>query len=423
MSDTPADRTTSFLNRRQFVGQSLAGMSLLTSGVSLLAQEKPRSSLIKSIEPEVLFNGRTGNDRWFHPRACVVPGETGNSVLMTMQSISGSDVFGPVHWTISEDEGQTWSDPQLIPGLGRQEFNEDLEVGVCDVTPQFHPQTNTTIAMGHNVYYRNNVLARPQLSRWPVYTIRNAAGEWSMPRKLDWDDPRGAFIYTCNCGQRLVLDNGDLLIAITYGPTEKSARSISTIRCTFDGEEINAVETGNALHNDVKRGLLEPSLTRYRDKYYVTIRAEDERGYVAASDDGLQWESQQAWCWEDGEPLTMSTTQQHWLEHSDALYLVYTRRDDTNAKVIRYRAPIYMAEVNTDTLRLKRETEVVVLPLSGDPKNDPRGVALMGNFNTTNLNPQESWVTVGEHRPAGGYRGDTLLARINWSKPNRLLTD
>ena len=47
MSDTPADRTTSFLNRRQFVGQSLAGMSLLTSGVSLLAQEKRAHALTR----------------------------------------------------------------------------------------------------------------------------------------------------------------------------------------------------------------------------------------------------------------------------------------------------------------------------------------------------------------------------------------
>ncbi|QDU81773.1 hypothetical protein Pla110_35230 [Polystyrenella longa] len=412
---------SSFPNRREFLAQSAAAMALLSAGQLATAEQKENSGLIKSIESEILFNGRSGESRWFHPRACVVPTGQQDEVLMTLQSISGSDVFGPVHWTLSKDGGKSWSDPELISGLGRTPFDARHEVGVCDVTPQFHPQTNTSIAMGHNVFYRDGVLARPQLNRWPVYTIRNAEGAWSTPRKLTWEDPRGAFIYTSNCGQRVTLENGELLIPLTYGATVDEARSISTIRCQFDGEDITVVETGNALHNGVKRGLLEPSMIHYGDKFYVTIRAEDERGYVAVSDDGLQWEEQQAWSWEDGEPLVMSTTQQHWLEHSDALYLVYTRRAEENAKVIRYRAPIYMAQVDTQTMRLKRETEQVVLPLLGDPKNDPRGVALMGNFNITNVSPDQSWVTVGEHRPFGGYRGDTLLARINWSQPNQLV--
>ncbi|MEZ6048543.1 MAG: sialidase family protein [Planctomycetaceae bacterium] len=408
-------------SRRQFLIQSGLGLTAFAISDSLKAAPANSTSLVKSIESEVLFNGRTENHRWFHPRACVVPGTDHDSVLMTMQSITGSDVFGPVHWTESLDQGKSWTTPELIPGLGRREFDATHEVGVCDVTPQYHPQTQTTIAMGHNVYYRNQVLANPQLNRWPVYSIRNAEGAWSQPQKLHWDDPRGAFIYTCNCGQRLVLENGDILIALTFGADIKQPRLISTIRCTYDGSEIKVTESGNTLENSVKRGLLEPSLVAYGNRYYVTIRAEDDRGYVAVSDDGLNWEPQVPWCWEDGEPLVMSTTQQHWLEHSDALYLVYTRRDETNAKVIRYRAPIYMAEVNLETMQLNRETEQIVLPALGDPVNFPKGVALMGDFNITHLNQHESWVTVGENLPYAGYKGNTLLARIKWSRPNLLV--
>ncbi|MEZ6039608.1 MAG: hypothetical protein R3C20_03830 [Planctomycetaceae bacterium] len=37
----------------------------------------------------------------------------------------------------------------------------------------------------------------------------------------------------------------------------------------------------------------------------------------------------------------MSTiTQQHWLTHSDGLYLVYTRKDESNINVIRWRSPL-----------------------------------------------------------------------------------
>jgi hypothetical protein len=44
----------------------------------------------------------------------------------------------------------------------------------------------------------------------------------------------------------------------------------------------------------------------------------------------------------------------------------------------------------------------------------------MGNFNVTNAGPDESWVTVGEWLPHKDARGDLLLARIRWSRPNRM---
>ena len=106
-------------------------------------------------------------------------------------------------------------------------------------------------------------------------------------------------------------------------------------------------KTGPAITNAKGRGLLEPSLTQFEKRFYLTIRAEDDHGYVAVSDDGLNYEPKQAWAWDDGEPLSMSTTQQHWLTHSDGLFLVYTRKDKTNAKVMRWRAPLWVAQVDT----------------------------------------------------------------------------
>ncbi|HIG80957.1 MAG TPA: hypothetical protein EYQ62_04795 [Verrucomicrobiales bacterium] len=79
-----------------------------------------------------------------------------------------------------------------------------------------------------------------------------------------------------------------------------------------------------------------------------------------------------------------------------------------------------MARVDVRTRRLIRATERVVLPLMGDGVKDPNSVALMGNFNITNAGPNESWVTVGEWMPRKNARGDLLLARIRWSRPNQL---
>ena len=71
------------------------------------------------------------------------------------------------------------------------------------------------------------------------------------------------------------------------------------------------------------------------------------------------------------------------------------------------------------TLRLHRDTERTVLPLVGDGVKQPDDVAYSGNFHPVNISPNESWVTDDEMLPKRGWKGDLLLARIRWAKPNR----
>lgn len=353
----------------------------------------------------------------------MIPGEDGGAVaLMTLQEIGGSDYFGPVHWTMSKDQGKTWTVPQPIDALGRDPVpgrDDGLKAAVCDVTPQYHPPTRTVLALGHVVFYKGNYFARDeQLSRYPVYVTRSKGGTWSQRKILRWDDPRGRHIYTNNCGQRLVLPNGNIQMSFTFGP-QADHRMVSGVRAAFDGRELKVQEVGPPLHNRKGRGLLEPSVTHFDNRFWITIRAEDGRGYLSVSDDGLNWEPKRAWSWDDDTPLDMSTTQQHWLTHSDGLFLVYTRKDSSNTNVIRWRSPLWVARVDVERRCLIKASERIVLPLVGDGVDEAEKVAIMGNFNVTNVSPEESWVTVGEWIPRDGYRGDVLLARIRWSKPNR----
>lgn len=195
---------------------------------------------------------------------------------------------------------------------------------------------------------------------------------------------------------------------------------VAGVRASFDGQRLQVRDVGPALEHKHGRGLLEPSVVQFKDRFWITIRAEDRRGYVSSSTDGLHWDEKKAWCWEDGEALEMSTTQQHFVVHSDALFLVYTRRDSMNEQVLRWRSPLWIAQVDTERMCLRKSTEQIVLPLVGDGVNGADQVALMGNFNVTNVSPHESWVTVGEWMPRAGYRGDVLLARIRWARPNLL---
>lgn len=410
------------MNRRQLLGLGGGACAdLLTRGPLLSAAHD--GHLIRAISKHTLWRNRDGGAvTWFHPRCCMVPRTEGKPfALMTLQEIAGSDYFGPVHWTLSEDMGERWMDPAPIPSLGRRpvDGHEGLEEGVCDVVPEYHPQTDTVLAMGHNVFYRGPKFSvGDQLARHPVYTVRKPDSTWSERKVLEWDDPRGAKSYSNGCGQRVTLPDGDVLMSLCFHAGEGD-RKVVGARCRFDGDTLSIRETGPALSLKVSRGLLEPSVTRFGGRLFLTMRAEDDRGYVAVSDDGLDYGEKKAWTWDDGEPLAMSTTQQHWLTHSDALHLVYTRKDASNEKVIRWRSPLWVARVDAERLCLIRETERIVLPLVGDGVAAPDEVALMGNFHVTNASPEQSWVTVGEWKPRRGARGDTLLARLVWSHPNR----
>jgi hypothetical protein len=398
------------ITRRHFI--RAASLALIHRQTRTFAAEP---ALIESIEKVILPAPPVKGGTWFHPRACLA----GKQAFMTLQEIKGSDFFGPVHWTTSNDLGKTWSPFQPAPPLGWVPLDSGGHEGVCDVTPEFHPPSGSVLALGHNVFYKTARFDRDQPARWPIYAVWKE-GVWGPRQKLVWDDPRGSYIYSNNCGQRVVLPDGDVMMSFTFGVKDQP-RAVCGVRCSFDGKQLLVKETGPELTNPKGRGLLEPSLTRFGGRFYLTIRAEDSRGYVAVSDDGLHYEPKQAWAWDDGEPLTMSTTQQHWLTHSGALFLVYTRKDATNTNVMRWRAPLWVAQVDVKSLRLIRATERVVLPLIGDGVNAADLVPMMGNFGVANVSPTESWVTDGSWCPKAGNSGELQLTRIRWSQPNRLV--
>jgi hypothetical protein len=410
------------LKRREFIQAMTIGPAATACGMWVTGCGRQRDpELIERIESSILWPGRTEGKTWFHPRGCMIPLKPNPVALMTCQTISGSDVFSQVFWSSSTDNGRSWTAPRPIASLGRRQLPGGIEEGTCDVVPDYHAGTDSVLAIGHNVYYKDDVLIQPYENRYPVYVVGDTKGNWSERKKLEWDHPGTEGIYTCGCAQRITLENGDIILPLSYGPGERTARKVCTVLCSFNGEDLTILKSGNSFALDVKRGLLEPTLARFRGLFYMTIRAEDGHGYVSVSHDGLNWETQRPWCWENGEPLAMSTTQQRWLSHSHGLWLVYTRRSAHNVNVMRWRAPLYAAQVDTERLFLIRDSERIVFPLIGDGINDPDHVARMGNFHVVNASRGESWITVGETLPHDGWKGNTLLGRIFWDRANELV--
>ena len=184
----------------------------------------------------------------------------------------------------------------------------------------------------------------------------------------------------------VTLPDGEVILSLCFHAGECD-RKVVGVRCSFDGSTLAIKETGPALSLPIKRGLLEPSVTRHGERIFLTMRAEDERGYVAVSEDGLHYSTPKPWCWEDGTEIGNYNTQQHWLVGGGDLYLVYTRRGANNDHVFRHRAPLFIAQVDTDRLCLLRASEQIVVPEKG---------ARLGNFGVTYVSDHESWVVVSE---------------------------
>jgi hypothetical protein len=174
------------------------------------------------------------------------------------------------------------------------------------------------------------------------------------------DEPRFANA-GAGCTQRFDLPNGDILLPIYFKRPEDKVSSTTVVRCRFDGQTLRYVEHGDELSVEVPRGFGEPSLAKFGDRFFLTIR-NDVKGYVTSGPDGLRFDPPKPWTFDDGTELGNYNTQQHWVSHSDGLFLVYTRRGADNDHVFRHRAPLFMARVDPDRLCVIRATERVLVP-------------------------------------------------------------
>jgi hypothetical protein len=190
---------------------------------------------------------------------------------------------------------------------------------------------------------------------------------------------------------------------------------VTVLRCSFDGQTLACLETGEELALDGGRGLCEPSLAAFQGRYYLTLR-NDARAYITTSEDGLHFAPIRPWTFDDGSDLGSYNTQAHWLVHSHGLFLTYTRRGADNDHIVRNRAPLFVAQVDPAKLQVLRATEKALLP--------ERGV-MLGNFGAAAITPAESWVTDAEYILGGkphprGANGTVWLGRVRWSLPNGL---
>jgi hypothetical protein len=376
------------------------------------------------------FDAKT-NRCWVQARGGISP--DGFAIITTQPlRLTGSDIFYGLSCFFSEDNGRTWRGPVEQAGLRRRPMGDGMEIAICDGTPTYHAQSGKMLLTGHTVIYDNDEIVDDPRPRHTAYSVFNDVEQcWSEFKLLEMPEAESTF-FSCGSGsgQRVDLDDGSILLPVYYmspqearSPWESCFRA-TVVRCSFDGQDLEYLEHGNSLSVPEPRGLYEPSLCQFAGRYYLTLR-NDVKGYVADSDDGLNFNPPKPWCFDDGEEIGNYCTQQHWLSIGDKLYLVYTRKGENNDHVFRHRAPLFIAQVDTENLCLIRETEQVVIPERG---------ARLGNFGCLQVAADEAWVVASEwmqnelgqsgveHCQKHGSDNSIFIAKITASKTGKSFT-
>ncbi|HQH52856.1 MAG TPA: exo-alpha-sialidase [Candidatus Hydrogenedentes bacterium] len=359
---------------------------------------------------------------WSHPYLAAIPpaDHAGTPmVIMLAQKMlknDAGDYYSGSYELRTGDLSMTWSGPTAVPELAWVK-EDGYDMALSGMVPNWHPQTAKILAIGHCAMYdqTGTYIDRPG-SQWVSYTVYDPqTGAWSRGQPLG---QRGQdyFGTAASCDQWLIEPDGTVLAPVYVQPSQGARWAVAVWKCAFDGKSLSVVARGDLIARDRFRGMHEPSITKFRGLYWLTIRANDT-AFVATSRDGLHFEPPIEWKFDDGQPLGSQNTQQHWITHHEGLFLAYTRKTGDNDDVFRNRAPLFIAQVDPDERVVLRSTERILLPNRGVP---------LGNFGVNHVTPYETWVSAGEcmwpyhgKLPTDrGAEGAILVARIIWSNPN-----
>ena len=377
------------------------------------------------VENDTLLPGKE-DFRFVQSRATLLPhgeGELPGLLIVTqqMENAAAGHGYMDLFQIQSENLGLSWTEPRVLPSLKRKVINANNDERVIgDFWPKLHRKSGVVLGTGKTfTFLKGEVKGEEPKQEQVSYSVYDEnTGQWNGLNivELPERDHSGAKITEPNsgCAQRYDLPDGDILLPIRYRRGGKGRTYTSIVaRCGFDGKKLTYKEHGSEMTVDRDRGVYEPSLARFNDRYYLTLRA-DHNGYITRSTDGINFEPIREWTFDDGTPLGSENTQQHWVTHSEGLFLVYTRTGANNDHITRHRAPLFMAQVDPERLCVIRSTERILVPENN---------AAIGNFGVVDVTPFETWVVTAESpingRPAA--TGRTIIAKLYWSKPSMVM--
>ncbi|MCA9040994.1 MAG: hypothetical protein KDA65_11650, partial [Planctomycetaceae bacterium] len=263
-------------------------LCLLGSPGLVRAEETAFEPLEYEIELQPLLEHNDGHFLWFHPRVAPLPelGRAGKTAaIMTLQKhLHRSDYYSGLSYMTTTDGGTVWSGTIRPDALGWIK-DGDVNVSAADVTPGWHAPTRKVLAVGAEVRYneQGDQLSDVKRAHQTIYSVYDPkTHSWSNLRRITMpEDDKFDFAYSA-CAQWLTLPDGTILLPFYFGESDKQPCQFTVARFQFDGEQLEYLEHGTEIRLDVDRGLVEPSITFFQGRFYLTLR-NDQKGYVTTS--------------------------------------------------------------------------------------------------------------------------------------------
>lgn len=341
------------------------------------------TDLVVNIERKRLFPGYDGITCKDVPNLWA--NEQGVFLSWGITNLKESDVMRGGEMSVSRDNGNTFSTPEPTNEIRYREGNVEYSYFGC--VDGLSKKYGLPFSMGVIKAMTDGKLA-PSILHECYYVFRDVkTGKYvGKPKLLPFpiDSPSIA-----PHGQPIEFENGDFLFTFYFADKILQKKlSIIAIRYSFNGEEFKIKEVGAPISNpSLARGLCEPSVVNFNGKYYMTIRT-DEKAMFATSVDGLNYTTPIDFVWDNGEQIGSENTHQRWIRHESSLYLVYTRKGANNDHVFRHRAPLFLAEFDTNSNCLIKDTEIILVP--------ELGAGLAGMIAVWEISKNESYVAVAE---------------------------
>ena len=301
--------------------------------------------------------------------------------VMSALHLSGMDVYSGLFFATTKNFGKHWSEFKASETIKRRDTG-DCQSMLVDASPHYHKASDKFIIFGTETLYSKKTGKKDSgKSRTALYSIfEEAKNEWTIPNSV----LLGKGNFGVGCVQAFVEEDGSIYLPISrLDKTKKKIHTVFVAKCKFDGTKITVEKIGNNMSVDFGRGLYEPSIIKSGGTYFLSLR-NDFDGYITKSKDGLNFETPKKLFFDNGSIVGNYNTQTHFLGNVGKVYLVYTRKGANNDHVFRHRAPLFVAQVNEDSLTLKKSTERTIIPERG---------ARLGNFGCSKLS-EGKWVVV-----------------------------
>lgn len=304
---------------------------------------------------------------------------------------------------VSEDNGQTWSARELKP-----DFTRGLPKGYRrePITSVFDPATGRiiTVLNAMNTAGLNPLAHEPPIAQQTYYLRYRVSDDGGRTWRFDepiiqsgsfdakhpingvWVGTNAIYLGDTGCIP-LVIESGEILLPTQMTPLGPDGSlwnpsgghtftDVLVLRGTWTTHGHVAWRISERVRGDPQRttrGLIEPTLAEFSSGRILMVMRGSNGGkadprqhlpsykwFAISTDDGRTWSKPQPWTYEDGTPFFSPSSMCLLFKHSSGRVFWVGNISSENCKGDLPRWPLMMGVVNPKTLRLVRESLLVV---------------------------------------------------------------